>query len=86
MEGIYIRMDKMVLVEWVDSVRNSGWDARKIHAEMKASICTSVGYLLFDGEDNLVIYQSWDAANNSCGMSLTIPKIAVKSMVELRRK
>lgn len=78
--------DEIVMVRWVDSLRNSAWDKRSVHESMVASECTSVGYLLKDGEEDIIIYQSIDPDTNSVGCSLTIPKVAVREVIKLRRK
>lgn len=78
--------DKMVMVTWVDSVRNSAWDTRQAHEAINPSECVSVGFLLSEDDDKIIIYNSDDPALNSLGMSLTIPRIAVRSITELRKK
>jgi hypothetical protein len=78
--------DKMIIVKWVDSLRDSNWNDRASHARHRASECISIGFLLVDNEDDLIIYQSDDFDNGSVGCSLTIPKKAIQEVIELRKK
>lgn len=77
---------KIVEVLWIDSFFEHGWGdrAERLHHNRKPGQCRSVGYLIQDDDDWVVLAESV-AANDNVGCTTTIPKIAIKSVVELIR-
>lgn len=75
-------MNKIVLIEWVDSAAYPGW--RDIDLEgLRIATCTSVGYLLYKNKDEVCIFQS--KSYNGRGVEhidgqFAIPKGCIKRM------
>ncbi len=82
--------DRIVVVEWEDTVGAHGW-----HDELptESAPVHSVGIVGQDDESGLVIYQSYDGQKESrlervarYGNSLFIPRPAIRKVTELARK
>lgn len=69
---------KPVMVDWIDSVSQSGW-GEYAGADLR---CTSVGFLIKNDKDVVVLALNDNAYQS--GQYITIPKIAVKKIRRLR--
>ncbi len=84
---------KRVEVEWVDSNMSTGWlnteYATKVE-DKRPLECRTVGYLLSETEDRINVVMNFsdntDLPNDSVSEVMTIPKVAVLSVKELRVK
>lgn len=81
-----MKPDKIVLVEWIDSFGSHAWIPRIDAMETKPSKCYSVGYLLKEDENYIVLSQSYDPQVENVGNVLSIPVKVVISMTQLRKK
>lgn len=70
-----------VFIEWVDSHSTSGWE---LTHEPKDLACISVGLLVQEYPDRIVIAQSHAAANGEYCDFMEIPRVAVKKLRRLR--
>lgn len=68
---------KIVQVDWLDTMTDSGWKSPKIKLDTKDMLQHSVGYLLENSKKQVVICQSYGEVNN-CAERLQIPKGCVK--------
>jgi hypothetical protein len=75
---------KLIIVEWVDSNGDSRWHNKHDAACSKISHCWSVGALLSQDEEQIVIAPSGDPAIGNVLYELAIPRVAVKRIRELR--
>ena len=84
---------KRVEVEWVHSNMSTGWVstnyATKI-ADNRPLECRTIGYLLSETEDRINVAMNFadntDLPNDSLSEVMTIPKVSVLSIKELRIK
>lgn len=78
------RPGELIEVEWIDSTGRSDWhdpaDARLLLSKMH---CRSVGYLVADEKDGIIISQGVGAYGGWLS-SMAIPRAAVLKMVKLR--
>lgn len=82
---------KMLEVVWVDSEHHADWsDIQEVLDESKGSLeCQSLGYLILDAEDRLVLATSITSDEDTekqISAYITIPKLCVVSTRELRKK
>jgi hypothetical protein len=78
------QITKIVQVEWVDSTHVHGWrplDEAREDDEASDMLCRSVGYLLRDEPDFLVLVQS--AAVTHVDARLQIPRVSIRQVHEL---
>lgn len=79
---------KLVEVVWIDSeAPSAGWLLKSDFDEFAAKpieATISVGYLHWDSEEHLVLFQSLSA--DAVGCALKIPRIAVQEVRELAEK
>ena len=74
------------LIRWTDSVGlSSGWQDMEDALEIEPSIVVSVGTILREEEDYLVIASSWSAARQFGGV-LAIPKASIVERRMLRKE
>ena len=73
---------KIVEVEWIDIVTRSGSTEHREH-ETGAPKCRTVGYLLEDNDQEVVLSGSWSEADRADTTS--IPRGVVRSVTELHR-
>lgn len=80
--------DRMVLVRWVDSAGTSGWRPR---AEAVADLdrpsimaCLTVGYLIGEGADAIMVAASIGHDGDAVDNTLQIPRVAIVSIKTLR--
>lgn len=76
---------KLVIVEWFDAHSIDGWEP--LEGEKKNVKCTSVGWLISDTKDNIVIVPNIaDKGENKfdgCG-KMIIPKVSIVSKRNLK--
>jgi hypothetical protein len=66
----------IVLVEWVDSASAHGWNhIDAINPALK--VCTSVGFLIKETKDNLIVASSLSFDPDLCSGDISIPKVAI---------
>lgn len=78
-----------MLVEWLDSTGcHSSWQSvAHLLEEPAPHPCSSVGWVLYDGEDCLLIAPHWApetkyANEQACG-DMSIPRVAIVNVVDL---
>ena len=76
---------RLVLVEWVDAISNSGWHSPKKEL-CEVSSCVTVGFLLYDEEDIITIAQNINITSGNIGDTISIPKGCVKRVRTLKVK
>ncbi len=79
---------RVVLVDWLDSAGQAHWISESRAKEMNLSHCTSVGFLMRDDAEQLVLAQSIDPPGigeelMNVNHVLAIPKIAVTYVCEI---
>jgi hypothetical protein len=82
---------KRVEVEWIDSCRMmQGWDTADSYrgdATIEPKVnCVSAGYLVEDSERGIIVALSRSSDHEHVADGMFIPRSAVKSVRELRRK
>lgn len=83
---------KIVEVVWLDSEHHADWEGLSKVLEEQESVslgCRSVGYLIADKEDRVILstsYTSEESEEAQVSYYITIPKIAVLDIKELRVK
>lgn len=80
---------KRVQVEWIDSISDGSWVTREeaVTRAQKGDIlaCTSVGLLLADTDDYVLLATSHMRDGDLVQGLLQIPRVAVRGVKELRR-
>lgn len=74
---------RAVFVRWIDSCGSGGWRAVEPMYQMHASTVDSVGYVLREDEEEIVIAQSLDPDNDSVDNCLTIPRVGIVDIWEI---
>lgn len=81
-----------VEIEWADSTSDHGWDDEdavlQSHERSDHMLCCSVGYVIKDADDHIIIAQSFSATgprSRGVGNVLTIPKSQIRDIKTLRR-
>lgn len=72
-----------MLVEWLDSGRGTDWADIASHSGAAPCFCVSVGFVLSETTDAIVLVQSVDEANQTACASITIPKACIKTSESL---
>jgi len=67
---------KMIYIEWVDSATHYGWRDRD--EKYLPLTITSIGFVLSETEDNIVISTSLDGVNEMAIGPMVIPKCSIK--------
>ena len=74
---------KTVLIEWVDSqFQPNEWSKKCQIEEVKSPTCISVGVILAETEDNILICPNLSGEQGAQG--LTIPKSSIRRMRQLK--
>lgn len=82
----YPAATRIVEVVWIDSNTIGGWHRT---ADMLASVtdgameCRSVGYVFFENDERLVLIGDQND-NDQVAEAMTIPKVAIKSVRDLK--
>lgn len=74
----------IVEVHWVDSAGYARWDDLKEHRDLKISQCRTVGYLITDQPDRIVVSGNLDDALGNADHSMAIPRCAITRIDVLR--
>jgi len=69
---------KVILVEWIDAVCSSGWE---IDSKPELHPCTTLGYLITEDTDAIVIASTLSLGSNNARM--IIPKAWIKKRKEI---
>lgn len=81
---------KLVEILWLDSEQNAEWaKLEDVLADQGSLECKSVGYLVADKEDRVVLASSISADETyeeQVSHYITIPKASIQSIKELRKK
>lgn len=82
---------KIIECIWVDSEHNSDWSKLDdVLEEQSGSLeCRSVGYLIADKDDRIILATSISAdesTEESVSAYITIPRVAIISIRELRKR
>lgn len=81
---------KTVEVTWLDSEQNASWEKLSDVLEDQGTLdCKSVGYLIADKEDRIILASSMSSDEEyeeHISHYITIPRAAVVSIKELRKK
>ena len=76
---------EIVEIEWLDSQAYSGWMPQKDMRDWNDELlCRSVGYLLREDKDRLVLVASESVHSFADGLS--IPRVCVRNIYYLTRK
>lgn len=80
---------QMVRVDWTDSVTDGGWSDREEAIRRAAApdvmACTSVGFVIDDTPEYLLVGTSWMRDGDLVQGALQIPRVAVREVRRLRR-
>lgn len=75
---------RAVFIEWVDSCGAGHWqNADKVTERLKATTVISVGYVLRDDDEEIVIAMSLDVVTEDVAHVLAIPHVAVVGIWEI---
>jgi hypothetical protein len=69
------------MVEWEDAFSDGGW--RSFEDDLPAAQCVTVGFLLFDTPDKVIIVQSKSSSGNYADR-IAIPKVCIKRIRKLK--
>lgn len=74
---------KIVWIEWLDSCMNHGWrEENSINLESGRLRCESIGFLVSETDDLVVVSASWDSVE-SFADPITIPRCSITKMQEV---
>lgn len=75
---------KIAMVDWVDSAGKGGWDDPKSHQNLSPYRCRSVGFLVRDDDQTVILAQSithpMEQYEPRMADSIAIPKCAVQNI------
>ncbi len=79
---------KVVEVVWLDSESDPDWQTVQELLEYSSLDCRTVGYLIADKPDSIVIAGSVGLGRKDISVhsAITIPKAAISSIKDLRKK
>ena len=76
---------KMVMVDWLDAMSDDNtWQELDELAKQTLKPVTSVGWILTENKDNIILISSFDEDAQMGGGGCTIPKACVKRIVQLK--
>jgi len=81
-----MKPNKVILVEWVDSAAEVGWNPIKnprTRQDKNDLKITSCGFLLFEDKKTITISAHFSGANHAHS-ALTIPKVAIVRRKEIK--
>lgn len=81
--------DRMVLVKWIDSGGDGRWLNRNDILEHGGlASCESVGWLIHEDDEKIILGLSLNRStqNDDVQGYMAIPKVAVSSVIDLRKK
>ena len=74
---------KIVVIDWVDSVRAFDWTLME-DVDEKSLDCVSVGFLLNETEEHVTIAQNYGLKPKQVCNLITIPKCSIKNIREIK--
>lgn len=74
------------LISWTDAVSTDDWTDIKIAKELKPYLMHSVGFVLNEDKECVVIALTWDFEGDSVSQFLSIPKRWIKDRQVVRPK
>ena len=80
-----MKLEKVVKVEWVDSISSSSWEGIKSAKEIRPADVVSYGYLLDAGDDYITLAQNYignDEQEQVCN-TISITRCSVKSVQDI---
>jgi len=76
---------KMVMVDWLDAMSDDNtWQELGELTKQTLKPVTSVGWILTENKDNIILISSFDEDAQMGGGGCTIPKACVKRIVQLK--
>ena len=76
---------KMVRVDWLDAMSDDNtWQEISELTKQTLKPVTSVGWILTENKDNIILVSSFDEDAQMGGGGCTIPKACVKRIVQLK--
>jgi hypothetical protein len=76
---------KMVRVDWLDAMSDDNtWQEISELTKQTLKPVTSVGWILTENKDNIILISSFDEDAQMGGGGCTIPKTCVKRIVQLK--
>lgn len=76
---------KIVVIDWVDSVRASDWVLMEDVNEKPVN-CTSIGFLLKETDDYVTIAQNYGLEPEQICNLITIPKFSIRNIREIKER
>ena len=76
---------KIVVIDWVDSVRASDWVLMEDVNE-KSLDCVSIGFLIKETNKNITIAQNYGTNPEQVCNLMTIPKCSIRNIRELKEE
>jgi len=78
-------LSRLVVVEWIDASSFDGWrpQATMLTAVQGGLGCRSVGWILYESEDRLVLVPNLSEVG-SVGDAMVIPKVAILEVIDLQ--
>lgn len=73
------------LVEWIDAEGGSRWQPEEFYTDAHVAHCVSVGFVMSEDRERIVLCQSLDAGNATADNHIVIPAFSVTRQVTLRR-
>ena len=74
---------KLVSVTWLDAVSCDSWESISDAQKLNPATMITLGFLLHDDDDKVVIAASYDQDNESVARTYAIPKSWVLSIKEI---
>ena len=68
---------QLVQVDWTDAVGADGWEELENIIDTELSVHKTVGFLLKEHKDRLIVTMSYDEVNEQLGAYLVIPKVNI---------
>lgn len=76
-------MNKIIVIEWIDSVRAFDWTLIE-DVDEKSLDCVSVGFLLKETDDYVTIAQNYGLEPKQVCNLITIPKCSIRNIKEIK--
>lgn len=73
---------KMLIVKWHDAVTDHGWTDLAEAAQLSLDCVTSVGYVVAEMPDRIILAASWDG-ESSVNQQIVIPRDWIEEIVVL---
>jgi len=73
----------LVKVDWIDSETHMGWESAAEFMD-KLNTVTTVGYLVYENEEQITIASSYDPEAEHYNSVIRIPKVCVTNREEIK--